>query len=130
MTYQQVKALLESLSIMVLGVPFTILLHFDKKYSSVHPVDHIEGRLYLQLQYNAPHTKTGEPGTWKGQKWYLSSHMTEDEVVKTAFKAVQQATQHEIMEGFKFDGKIVFNPHASFRDLMAINQEVTREPAP
>jgi hypothetical protein len=53
--------------------------------------------------------------------------MTRDEVVKTAFAAFKAAVEHEVMEGFKFNGKIVFNPHVSFEALLSItDQEVSR----
>jgi hypothetical protein len=64
---------------------------------------------------------------WKGRKWYLSSHMTEDEVLKTCFVAFQAAVQHEVMEGFKLGGIPPFNPHASIWTLRnASIMEVTR----
>jgi hypothetical protein len=52
--------------------------------------------------------------------------MTEGEIVNKVYVAFKQAVEHEVMEGFKFDGKIVFNPHVSFRDLIKIDQEITR----
>ena len=54
--------------------------------------------------------------------------MTEDEVVKTCFAAFKAAVEHEIMEGFRYEDKIVFNPHVDFRELMNIShKEVKRQ---
>lgn len=90
--------------------------------------DPINGRIFLQVVYNAPCTKTGEDQQWHGAKRYLSEHMTYDEIVKTAYSAFEAAVKHEVMEGFKYKGKIVFNPHVNFEALLSItNQEIKRD---
>jgi len=115
---QVIKDILRSITCDVMGTTVQINVHVDKTYGS---------RLYLQASYVAPCTKTGGSEPWFGRKWYLSSHMTRDEVVKTAFAAFKAAVEHEVMEGFKFNGKIVFNPHVSFEALLSItDQEVSR----
>lgn len=87
------------------------------------------GRIYLQCAYDAPCSVTGEAKEWRGRKWYLSEHMTEDEVVKTAFAAFKATVEHEVMEGFTFAGVRVFNPHVNFRALMAVSgRQVFRKP--
>lgn len=54
--------------------------------------------------------------------------MTDDEIVKTAWCAFEAAVKHEIMEGFKVDGKILFNPHLNFEALLSISHlEVKRK---
>ena len=103
-----------------LGIPMRVELREDKRYEN--------GRPYLQVCYNAPCTKTGMVETWKGRKWYLSEFMTDDEVIKTAFAAFKAAVEHEVFEGFKVDGKVLFNPHVSFEALLSVtDQEVKRE---
>jgi hypothetical protein len=90
--------------------------------------DPIHGRVFIQVIYDAPCTKTGNLEEWKGRKWYLTEFMLEDEIIKTAYVAFEAAVKHEIMEGFKFDGQIVFNPHVSFRDLLTLtHKEIKRE---
>lgn len=49
--------------------------------------------------------------------------MTDDEVVKTAYCAFEAAVKHEVMEGFKVDGKILFNPHMNFEALLSISDK-------
>ena len=84
--------------------------------------------VYLQAFYTAPCTKTGEIQEWSGRKWRLSEYMTDDEVVKTAWCAFEAAVKHELMEGFKYDGQIVFNPHVHFKNLLSVSHmEVKRE---
>jgi hypothetical protein len=89
------------------------------------------GRIYLQVKYGAPCTKTGETKDWGGRKWYLSQFMTDDEIVKTAFAAFKTVVEHEIMEGFKVDNIILFNPHIHFEELLKVShKEITRTTAP
>lgn len=85
------------------------------------------GRIFVQVYYDAPCTNTGEVQEWKGRKYYLSEFMTNDEVVKTCYVAFEQAVKHEVMEGFKVDGIILFNPHVNFEELLKIShKEVKR----
>lgn len=54
--------------------------------------------------------------------------MTNDEIAKTAYVAFESAIKHEIMEGFKVDGIILFNPHVNFEALLGVSdQEIRRE---
>lgn len=117
---QRIKELVDRLSARCLGTVFNITVNADQIYNN--------GRYYIQCYYFAPCTNTGEKQLWKGRKWYLSEFMTDDEIVKTAWCAFEAAVKHEMMEGFKVDGKILFNPHVSFEALLEISdQEVKRE---
>jgi hypothetical protein len=89
--------------------------HFRIERDVKRPED---GRPFIQCIYEAPCTITGEAKLWHGRKWYLSDHMTEDEVVKTCYAAFKAAVEHEVMEGFTFEGQRVFNPHTPFRTLI------------
>ena len=87
-----------------------------------------EGRVFIQLCYKCACNKTGHLQEWRGRKWYISSHMTEDEVIKTAYAAYQSAIIHEIMETFLVDNKILFNPHVSYEALLSISdKEIKRD---
>jgi hypothetical protein len=81
------------------------------------------GRYFIQCCYNSKCSVSGEEKEWHGRKWYLSEHMTEDEIVKTCFAAFKAAVEHEVMEGFTYEGGRVFNPHVSFRSLLKISKE-------
>jgi len=114
-----VQFLINRITVSCLEKSFTILVREDVKYGK---------RLFLQIEYVSVCNKTGREETWKGRKHYLSSHMTEDEVVKTAYVAFKQTVEHEIMEGFKVDGTIPFNPHIDYKALLEVShKEVTRE---
>lgn len=62
---------------------------------------------------------TGDPMRWNGRKWLLSPHMTDTEIVWTAFKAVLTAQEHETRELFKVDGVAVADSHVSIDQLVA-----------
>lgn len=81
------------------------------------------GRIFIQCVYTAPCTVTQQLKEWHGRKWYLSDYMTDDEVVKTAYAAFKAAVEHEVMEGFTFDGQRVFNPHTPFQALMQSSKQ-------
>lgn len=108
----RVQTLLSQIETSVLGVPFEIIVRPDQTYDA--------GRLFLQVAYTAPCTKTNKPTDYKGRKWYLSSHMTDDEIVKTAYAAVKTAVEHEVMEGFRIGGSPLFNPHTPYTTLMQV----------
>lgn len=128
MTIKEISTLLGRVTCEVLGTRFSILIEYDKVYTLHRMLEEPRGRIYLQVQYNAPCTKTGMVSTWKGGKYYLSSHMTPDEIIKKAYVALEAAVKHEVMEGFKVDGKILFNPHVNFEALLEVSdREVERE---
>lgn len=102
----------------VLNTRFNMLVERDKIYK--------DGRFFLQVEYEAICTHTGIPTMWKGRKWYLSEHMTDDEIVKTSWCALESAVKHECMEGFKIDGKILFNPHINYEALLSISDREVR----
>lgn len=115
----QLKKLLNRISLTCLDKTFNLILNKDKKGGN---------RLYIQIEYSNSCTKTHKIETWKGRKWYLSDHMTNDEVIKTVYAAFEAAVKHEIMEGFKIDNKVLFNPHINFEELIKISdQEIFRK---
>jgi hypothetical protein len=115
MKLEQLRELVSHISINVLGTEFKVLVENDKKGGD---------RKYVQLTFESPDTITGEMTKWTSRKWYLSEYMAEDEIVKTCFAAIKQCVEHEVMEGFKFDGTIVFNPHVNFRALLEVADQI------
>jgi hypothetical protein len=67
----------------------------------------------LQVRFMAPDSdKPGSEPVLQGcRKWYVSSHATKNEVVRTAFKAVMAAVEHEACEAFLYKYVAIFNPH-------------------
>jgi hypothetical protein len=109
------------ISAKIMGHVFGIRVENDLKVES-------NGRTFIQVVYSSVCTKTDKEEVWHGRKWYLSEHMTDDEIVKTCYAAFEAAVKHEVMEGFKVDGKILFNPHINFEELLKISdREIERQ---
>lgn len=73
--------------------------------------------LYLQIECDDRDNVTGSTMRWKSRKWLLSPHMTDGEIVQTAFKATMTAVEHEARERFKYRGVSVFDPHYDIDEL-------------
>lgn len=110
---ENVKRLLSRVTMSCFGTDFKMRIEHDNEFDN--------GRIFIQVVYDAPCTKTGEVQEWHGRKWYLSKHMTEDEIIKTAYVAFEAAVKHEIMEGFKVAGTVLFNPHVHYEALLAVS---------
>lgn len=80
-------------------------------------------RIFLQIVYKAPCSKTGECLEWRGRKWYLSEYMLEQEVIFTVYTAYKMAIEHEIMESFKVDNITLVNPHVNYKMLLEISED-------
>jgi hypothetical protein len=120
MNFEEVKAIVARIKMECFDTVFGIKTSMDMEFPDSQ-------RVFIQVIYVAECNKTNDIKEWHGRKWYLSRHMTADEVVKTAYAAFEAAVKHEVMEGFKVDGKVLFNPHVSFEALLNIcDQEVSR----
>lgn len=117
-----IERITNRISMSLFGIDFKVRVERDN-------VDPVNGRIFIQIVFNAACTKTGEPQEWHGRKWYLSEHMTNDEIVKTVYSAYKAAIEHEVMESFKVDGIILFNPHLDFEKLLEISHHETRRKA-
>lgn len=79
------------------------------------------GRFYLQWHFSNPDAKNPMLVTPVfGRKWFLSTWMTESEIVQTALMGALAAEEHECREFFRYEGKRVFNPHIDVRSLMEV----------
>ena len=115
----RVQDLTSRVSARLFGTVFKVQVLIDKKFGR---------RIYLRVSYLARCTKGEIAKLYFGRKWYLSSHMLDDEIIKTAYTAFKMAVEHEILEGFKVDDKVLFNPHINFEELLKIShKEVERE---
>jgi len=117
---QRIHRLTSRITMSLLGQEFKLRIMPDLRHTDC-------GRIFLQIVYSSPCTKTEKMEEWRGRKWYLSEFMTDDEIVKTAWAAFEAAVKHEVLEGFKVDGKVLFNPHVNFEELLTVtHKEVTR----
>ena len=81
-----------------------------------------ESKVYFQIECHSRCNVTGKPLTWKGRKWLMSIHMTDGEIVQTAFKAVLTALEHEAREQFMYRGVSIFDPHYDIEKLVELRQ--------
>lgn len=116
---ERVQNLIDRIESDCLNTKFSLFAHKDMRGGK---------RVFIQYEYLTQCTKSRSGfKVYKGRKWYLSEFMTDDEIIKTAYLAFEQAVKHEILEGFKVDGKILFNPHVDFEALLSVSdKEVTR----
>ena len=79
---------------------------------------------YLQIScFEGICNVTKKPLVWTGRKWRLSKHMTDGEVVQTAFAAVMAANEHETREKFTYRGASIFDPHYDIEKLVALRMQ-------
>jgi hypothetical protein len=79
-------------------------------------------RFVLRVEFAANDVATGVPTVWKGRKWTLSPHMTDGEIVQTAWLATMTAIEHEARERFTYRGVSVFDPHYDIEKLVELRR--------
>ena len=88
-----------------------------------------QGRFYYQVECDRPDIYTGEPGTGRGGKAYLSEFMTDSELSRVIFGLFRAYEEHECREWFQVDGVSVFGPHISLEALLVAGKNLEfREP--
>lgn len=94
---------------------------YKEEWTLTLGIDHKRNEApYLRWAFIAPCAKTGVLERQLGRKWYLSEHMTDSELVTTAFKAALTAEEHECREQFRYYGYRIFNPHISVAALVTV----------
>lgn len=95
----------------------------------VHMTNLDERKPYLQIEFMGEDVETGIVELQKCRKWNLSYHMTDTEIVNTAFKAIQAAEDHETREFFTYKNVRTHNPHFSVNDIvdMVNNNKLTED---
>lgn len=93
--------------------------------------ENLTARWYLQLQVARDDAITGDPGVGRSGKAYLSTHMTDSEIVQTIFGLIKGYEEHECREYFRLDGVAIFGPHIDYQALLvAARQTDARRPIP
>ena len=86
--------------------------------------------LFLQIKFTARDTVTGFLEEQSCRKWRLSPFMTETEIVRTAWKAVIAAEEHEAGENFIYCNSTPFNPHTSIGALIHASENIDKRETP
>lgn len=74
----------------------------------------------VNVTFERPDTITGEIGRGKGRQEIIWYDSTESSVVKTCWLLVELMMRHELMEGFNYKGRRIFNPHNTVNELISI----------
>lgn len=100
---------------------YAILSNVDYLQYTFH-VSEGHGGVYLQATYVEPDVRTGEQDIQYTRKWLLSPHMTDSEIVQTAFKCALTSAEHRVREWFKYKDHAIFGPHYDIEDLVQLQQ--------
>lgn len=77
---------------------------------------HLMGWL-IRTTFKRPDTNTGKLGRGHGRWELVHFGCSSDSAIKTCWVLLDMIVKHELMEMFEVDGKRIFNPHKSIRDL-------------
>ena len=73
---------------------------------------------FVWCEFERPDTETGMRGVGKGREEIVWKGTSESGVVKTCWLLVELLARHELMEGFRYEGFRLFDPHNTVGDLM------------
>ena len=73
------------------------------------------------VSFERPDTFTGVVGRGEGRKEIIWEGAEESSVVKTLWLLLELVVRHELMEGFRYNNKRIFNPHHDVRDLAKVD---------
>ena len=98
------------------------VVDFKWKFESETVVDASNNIIgwFVLVAFERPDTHTGKIGIGRGRKEFISKGSTESAVVKTCWLLVELVVIHELMEGFRWKDKRIFNPHNSIHALASI----------
>ncbi len=77
---------------------------------------------FIRVTFHRPDRVTGEFARGHGRWWVVEYGSTKSAVVKTAFTAMKMIVEHELMEGFMWQGVRIFDPHHTVDQLAQVNQ--------
>lgn len=74
------------------------------------------------VSFERPDTLTGQVGRGRGRDEIVWRGTSLSGAIKTAWVCFEMILKHEAMEGFRFDGQRIFNPHNSVLDLARVQE--------
>lgn len=77
---------------------------------------------FVQVAFTRPDTETGADGLGRSRPEFVAHGAWESGVVKTGWLLIELTVRHELMEGFRYLDKRIFNPHNSVHALASIQQ--------
>jgi hypothetical protein len=106
MKYTDVQAILKDIT--VLGDLFHDLQWETRENSD-------PAGTFIQVRYMEPDVDDldGPPQPQLGRMWFIPTHASEDDVIRTAHKALRTSLEHRLGEFFRLEGRAVYSPHRS-----------------
>lgn len=123
MTQERFVSTREDLEKVVQEITFVnTALDFKWQFEVSAVTDQPEHGWFVQVAFQRPDTHTGQIGIGRGRKEYVAYGASESSIVKTCWLLVELVVRHELMEGFNWRGKRIFNPHNSIYELASIQK--------
>lgn len=118
----ELEAVLEDISFVHTVLDFK--WKFEYKPVVMYDANHIakDGWL-LWVSFERPDTITGEVGRGRGRDEIVWVGTSVSGVVKTCWVLVELMVRHELMEGFRWCGARIFNPHNSVFSLASLQYD-------
>lgn len=120
-TEEQLKEVLEQITFKNTCLDFK----WKFEYEEITLMDWENGERYAWLvwcSFERPDTLTGEIGRGRGRDEVIWEGTYVSGVVKTCWLLVELLVRHELMEGFRFLDKRIFNPHNSVFELASLQK--------
>jgi hypothetical protein len=78
---------------------------------------------WMHVSFQRPDIETGEVGRGRGRTDFIAKGATVSAAVKTVWAMVQAIVMHELMHGFTYRGRPLFDPHATVDSLHSISDQ-------
>ena len=75
---------------------------------------------YFQIEVQRPDVATGEMGTGRGGKGYITDDTTFSGCCRTIFGLFKAYDLHEVHEAFQLDGVSIYGPHIDVEALLEV----------
>lgn len=96
------------------------VLDFHWRFETVGCLDSAMPGWFVRVAFSRPDTNSGVMGVGYGRWEFVANGTTESGVVKTCWLLVELVIRHELMEGFRWRDKRIFNPHNTVEALASI----------
>lgn len=87
----------------------------------------VEKGFCIRTTFMRPDVNSGDIEKGYGRWMYIPDNISTDGLVKTAWLCAELIVKHELMEAFLYEGKRIFDPHKSIKDLQHNANEVSVE---
>lgn len=94
---------------------------FDWVYK-IETLDDDRGFLVC-VEFTRPDTETGVLFRGRSRQEFIPIGASESAAVKTGWLLLELTVRHELMEGFRWRGCRIFNPHHTIEELASLERE-------